>query len=194
MHLLGLVAISAGGFVLSEASVYAWHRWACHRGVFRRLYGDFLRQRHYDHHHHKYPPGALQSATYATSCDAAFRVMGFVLVALLLVATLARIVTPAAALATFCGIALHAWIGARLHVLYHLDRPAGPLLRWMRRFHDGHHTAPSNYGLVWPLFDILGGTYLAPRAVSDADAAILFDDFDPAGSRTCGEPLIGRDP
>ena len=192
MALVSLTAGFAGGFVLSEAAVYAWHRWACHRGLFRAILGDFLRRRHHHHHHHQYPPGALQSPAYRTSCDAAFRVMGFVLVGLLLVAALARWITPAAAAALFCGIAVHAWVGARLHVLYHLDAPHGRVVRWLRTFHDGHHIAPGNYGLVWPLFDMLAGTYIPPHRVSALEATELFHRFDPSRSSTCGEPLIGR--
>jgi sterol desaturase/sphingolipid hydroxylase (fatty acid hydroxylase superfamily) len=118
--------------------------------------------------------------------------MGFVLIGLLVVAAVARWLAPGVAISLFCGIAVHAWIGARLHVLYHLDRPAGPVLRWMRTFHDGHHIAPGNYGLVWPLFDILGGSYIPPRTVDALDAAELFHRFEPAESSTCGQPLIRR--
>jgi sterol desaturase/sphingolipid hydroxylase (fatty acid hydroxylase superfamily) len=190
------------GFVLAEVSVYVWHRFVCHAGLLRRYSKDFFRRRHFHHHVVQYPPARLQTDVYVASCDVAFRAVGILLIMAAAGAVLTRATKPLAATLAVAGMTLHGWLGAKLHELYHLSDDAArrwPPLRFailfhlferLRRFHDGHHEAQANYGLMLPVVDAIGGTHHGAGSGSSCRPDELFPDFDPDLSSSCGEAIL----
>lgn len=202
MSLSSRLAVIMIGALVTEGTGYLWHRWACHAGVFQPFFKDILRRRHFDHHTSKYAGAGLRHDTYFQSCDIAFRVLGLGLV--FLVITLAAInwIRLEVSIAFLVGIFAHAFLGTKLHTLYHLsDKSArrSTFLRWslvwkafswLRDFHDVHHVANANYSLALPLFDIIGGTYISPKKLTELRAENLFPRFDSGLSSSCEGPLF----
>jgi sterol desaturase/sphingolipid hydroxylase (fatty acid hydroxylase superfamily) len=202
MSLEKLAALVIGGALITEGTGYIWHRWACHAGILRPLFSDFLRRRHFDHHTNKYAGAGLRHDTYSQSCDIAFRVLGASLVSLTIALAAIGKVGLEAAIYFLVGLFTYAFLGSKLHALYHVnDRSARrvPLFKWskawrafswLRDFHDVHHVANANYSLVLPFFDIIGGTYISPKRLPELRAEDLFPQFDPNLSSSCGKPLF----
>ena len=191
-----------GGALVAEGSGYLWHRWACHVGVFRPFLRDLLRRRHYDHHVNKYGGPGLRNDTYSQSCDIAFRVLGITLVILIITFAAVGWIQLGTAISLLLGILFHAFLGTKLHALYHLSdrscrrlsifkwKSAWRAFSWLRNFHDVHHVANANYSLVLPVFDWIGGTYISPRSLPQLQAENLFPRFDPRLSSSCETPLL----
>jgi sterol desaturase/sphingolipid hydroxylase (fatty acid hydroxylase superfamily) len=202
MYLSKLTALLIGGALVTEGTGYLWHRWACHTGVFRLCFKDLLRRRHFDHHTNKYAGAGLRHDTYYQSCDIAFRVLGVSLVAFVITLATIDLIGLDAATALLLGIFTHAFLGTKLHALYHVsDRSARcfPILKWdqawrafswLREFHDVHHVVNANYSLVLPLFDLIGGTYISPKKIPRLQAENLFPRFDSELSSSCEKPLF----
>ncbi len=199
---LALILLGALG---AEAAGYAWHRWACHRGAFRRIAHDFLRRRHFDHHMHKYGRQAPRSEEYEESCEVAFKVLGVVLLVLLAGAVALGWVAPLTALLLFGGAFVYGVFGlGKMHTLYHLEDASvcrHRLFRnervwrafcWLRDFHEIHHVVNANFSILLPLLDLAGGTYVSPKELPRLRAENLFPGFDPALSSSCGGPLLER--
>lgn len=205
MLYLRILGLLLAGAVLAEGAGYAWHRWACHAGIFRRLANDFLRRRHFDHHIHQYAPSRTRSESYLESCEVAFKVLGVVIVALLAsLAAIGWLAVPTAATLLAGAVIYSALALSKLHGLYHLEdrsvrrlrlfrwRPAWRLFRWLRDFHQIHHEANANFSILIPLFDLIGGTYVAPSERRGRLTEDLFPGFDPGLSSSCGDPLVRR--
>jgi sterol desaturase/sphingolipid hydroxylase (fatty acid hydroxylase superfamily) len=202
LRVVELVLLFLLGILITEASGYLWHRSVSHAGVFKSILSDLLRRRHYDHHVHKYPEPLVRHPNYVASCDVSFRVLGVILVlAVLTVATLG-LLTPLAGLTLLLSIAFHAVLASRLHALYHLSseqvemsllcrwNSSRRLLFWLRSFHDVHHVVNANYSLCIPFFDMIGRTFVSPRALGSLQREDLFPGFDGNLSSSCGERLL----
>ncbi len=205
MPLAKALALVVLGALSAEAAGYAWHRWACHRGTFRRIAHDFLRRRHFDHHMHKYGRQAPRSEEYAESCEIAFKVLGVVLIALLAGAVLAGWVAPVSAALLLGGAVVYGVFGlGTLHTMYHLEDASVRRHRlfrnelvwrafcWLRDFHAIHHVVNANFSILLPLLDLAGGTYVSPKELPRLRAENLFPGFDPALSSSCDQPVLRR--
>lgn len=202
MSVLSVTALLLGGALLTEATGYCWHRWACHAGILRRVLRDLLRRRHFDHHMNKYGAPGVRHDAYSQSCDIAFRVLGLILLILTITSTVLGWIHLAAAAVLVCGIVSYSFLGARLHALYHLSDRSARLLRilqgrttwmlfsWLRDFHDVHHLVNANYSLALPVFDLLGGTFVSPKRLPQLRSENLFPRFDVALSSSCDDPLF----
>ena len=190
------------GSLMTEVAGYLWHRAVSHAGLFRRVLSDLLRQRHYDHHEHKYPKPGVRHEDYASSCDLSFRVLGGVLVIGVISATLLGLIGLGTAATFLAAIASHALLAAYLHTLYHLPEksPADGAwsqwcrsrraIVWLTAFHDVHHQVNANYSLCLPLVDVVGRTYVSPKRLAELRREDLFPGFDPRQASSCDDPLL----
>lgn len=197
-----LIALLLAGALVTEGAGYLWHRWVCHTGILRFLLADVLRRRHFDHHVNKYPIAGLRHDRYSESCDIAFQVLGVGLVVILVASAVVGWIRLYVAITLLLSLFGHAYLGTKLHALYHVsDRSAcsSPIFKWrlvwsafswLRDFHDVHHVANANYSLVFPLFDLVGGTYISPRKLSRLQAENLFPQFDSQLSGSCEKSLF----
>ena len=190
------------GSLAVELFGYFWHRFVCHSGVLRSFLEDVLRRRHFDHHENKYPDYSIRVNTYQSSCDISFRVLGGLLAISLILARMLDFVRSETAAVLAGALLLHAIVSIRLHSVYHLPSTQierllicrvavfKQALLWLRDFHDVHHIKNANYSLIFPIFDLLGGTFISPKKLRKLERECLFPGFDPRHSSPCDGPLL----
>lgn len=197
----------ACGVVIAEGVGYLWHRWACHMGIFRKILKDILRRRHFDHHI-RYNAKRLCSKRYERSCEIAFHVLGFVVIPTLAIFAFMGWISYIASTGMICGaLVFGKCILDGLNTLYHLDedvvcnmrlfryKPIWRVYLWLRDYHHIHHIARKNFGILFPIWDIIGGTYVSPSKLPELikdrrKRENLFPDFDARLSSSCGKPLF----
>ena len=191
MRYLWLVIL---GVLLAEGAGYWWHRYASHMGLFRFVYRDLLRRRHFDHHIHRYPVKRLNSKQYLESCEVSFQVLAAIMIVIGAALVLSGVVTVSKVLVVLgSGAAYGVLVLGPFHSLYHvkdlwLERFGW--FRWLRDFHQIHHLINANYTIFLPIFDILGRSYVSPRHLSGLKPVNQFPGFDASRSSTCGESLF----
>ena len=202
------LALAVFGALLAEGAGYVWHRCACHVGVFRRVFNDFFRRRHFDHHMHKYGVKRLHSQIYEQSCEVAFHPMGIGIILVLVSLALSGLITWLVFAAILSGALVYGVYGlGGMHTLYHLDdevvrrmwlfrtQPMWRMYVWLRDYHLVHHFVNKNFAILLPIFDILGRSYASPSKLPVLELERgrrenLFPRFDARLSSSCGEALL----
>lgn len=182
------------GVLLAEGAGYWWHRYASHVGIFRFVYSDLLRRRHFDHHIHKYPVKRLKSESYLESCEVSFQTLAVIMILIAAVLVMAGVIPMLATLVVLgSGAAYGVLVLGPFHSLYHLKDSRFERFgwfRWLRDFHQIHHLVNANYTIFLPIFDVLGRSYVSPRHLPKLKAVNQFPGFDAALSSTCGDSLF----
>lgn len=190
------------GFLLHDVAVYCWHRWVSHAGVLSWIGRDMFRRRHFHHHFVTYPPARLRSMFYAESCDVTFGILEILLLLAAISLVVTGVVPAAVMLFAAGGTVVHGWIAIRIHALCHLpDRASTRQRHWsralewwvlkpLRRFHDGHHTRLGNFGLLFPMLDVIARSHISDVNSPQTLPSELFPGFRIDRSSSCGEPLM----
>lgn len=202
------LALVVFGALLAESAGYVWHRWACHVGVFRKVFNDFFRRRHFDHHMLKYGVKRLHSHIYEQSCEVAFHPMGVGIILVLACLAFSGLITWLVFVAILGGALVYAVYGlGGMHTLYHLDdevvrrmwlfrkQPIWRMYVWLRDYHLVHHYVKKNFAILLPIFDILGRSYMSPSELpvlklEKGRRENLFPGFDAKLSSSCGLALF----
>jgi sterol desaturase/sphingolipid hydroxylase (fatty acid hydroxylase superfamily) len=166
------------GVLFIEATGYAYHRWFEHGEILRLL--DIRRwvkqivKEHRVHHSRHYPPQALRrEVPYITGERLTWYLPGAAITAVVFAVAAWRTAIPFAAGGWVYGISL-AWLHAQFHVTEHF-LVRNRCFLWLRRVHDVHHIDETkNFTIMFPIIDMLLGTYApAPAEGARADAPAL---------------------
>ncbi len=209
--MLGLVfkllfLVICGAFLV-EVLGSRWHQLVSHLGILRGIANDFCRRRHHDHHL-KYGVTSLLSRTYQKSCEVTYHPMGVLIIVVLVCLVLTGVMSWHGAVAIFSGALLYGIGGlGTLHDLYHIkaselrkfrlfqNRYVWKIYRWLRDYHLIHHHANKNFAILFPLIDLIWGSYVSPTQLPQYRKDLtkreeLFPGFNPRLSSTCGESLF----
>ncbi|MBP9686927.1 MAG: sterol desaturase family protein [Candidatus Doudnabacteria bacterium] len=164
--LLMQILFTLGWFLLGVPFVefigYWVHRLVFHHGVF----GSTLRRPHVQHHLEDYPPENLRplpGTSYKSAADPLWHVIGAVILTILLVLILSGTLSLSAGIALALGSTLYAkYVVSIMHMQFHLPQSRLRKLSWFQKlvhYHDVHHYARANYGIVFMGMDRVFGTF-----------------------------------
>ena len=162
MQLLRIVLWFLLAIPFVEFIGYWVHRLVFHHGVF----GSKLRKPHVQHHLQDYPAANLRplpGTTYKSAADPLWHVIGAVILTILLLLMASNTISWAAGISVAVGAILYAkYVVSLMHMQFHIPHSKLQQYKWFGRlvtYHDVHHFACANYGIVFMGMDRLFGTF-----------------------------------
>lgn len=162
MQILWIVIWFLLGVPFVEFIGYWVHRLVFHHGVF----GSTLRRPHVQHHLEDYPPENLRplpGTEYKSAADPLWHVIGGVILTTLLILIITDVLSWTHGIALAAGSTLYAkYVVSLMHMQFHLPQSKLRTLPWFQKlvhYHDVHHFARANYGIVFMGMDRVFGTF-----------------------------------
>ena len=167
-HLFMMICI----IIMAEVSGYFWHKYVAHLGYL----GDTIRITHYCHHEEIYPYNNIESVKYHTSHDSwPWLILYFLIMGIVYIVYKMKKINKSNFRFILIFGTLYAYMIDSTHASFHIKG------HWLNNFayyrkqkkvHYIHHFDNVNYGIIFPWFDMLFGTY------KDKHKNIKFDVFD----------------